>query len=441
MLIGAASRDITPPPGGQLSGYLYRVQPSVAVHDPLLVRALYLESDGERLLWLHADLIGWPGQAVREFRAWAAGRFGLLPRQIVLSATHTHAGPATIPLILCGDFDADYFRRLCRESQRAADEAIAQLEPVSLIVAEGHCGMAVDRRKTTTAHTDPRIGILGWKRPDGTYAAVLANYAMHNVALSHHNRAVSADVAGAAARRLAQDLSGSPTVLFTAGAGANLNPPHSGTDFAQVQALGATLAKAVVDALQSAQPAGSSALATAHTTLALELQHFDTAKVAAVARQACAAVPDDGTYERRRYREAVEIWRRKMLDCGSPDSVELELHLIRLGNVDLLCTSAEIFSRFADDLRDETAGPLYVVGYANGLIGYVAPAEAYDEGGYEVDSAFIFYGGKPLVRGAYEHVRNAAVALILTPPEPPAAPASPTAAEATALPRDATEIS
>ena len=438
MRIGAAARDITPPPGGHLSGYLYRVQPSVGVHDELLVRALYLESEGERLLWLHADLIGWPSQAVREFRAWAAGRFGLLPRQIVLSATHTHAGPATIPLILCGDFDAGYFQRLCRECQRAADEAIAQLGPVSLVVAEGHCGLAVDRRRTATAHTDPRIGILGWQRPNGTYAAVLANYAMHNVALSHHNRSVSADVAGAAARRLAQDLSGSPTVLFTAGAGANLNPPHSGTDFAQVNAWGALLAKVAVNALRSAQPAAPSALMTARTTLDLELQHFDAAKVSAVARQACAAMPDDGTYERRRYREAIEIWRRMMLDCGAPDSVELELHLIRLGDVDLLCTSAEIFSRFADDLRGDTARQVYVVGYADGLIGYVAPQEAYEEGGYEVDRAFIFYGGKPLVRGAYERARGAAVSLILSPPASPAAPAAPAAP---ALPPGATEIS
>jgi hypothetical protein len=195
------------------------------------------------------------------------------------------------------------------------------------------------------------------------------------------------------------------------------------------------LADAVIGALQGAKPAASNALVTARTTLALEFQHFDAAQVDAVAQNARAAVPDDETYEHRRYHEAVEIWRRKMRENASLDSIDLELEVIRLGNVDLLCANAEIFSRFADDLRNDTGRQVYVVGYANGLIGYVAPREAYDEGGYEVDSAFIFYGGKPLVRGAYERARDAAVSLIMSPPAASAPPTPP------AAPRDAMEIS
>ena len=112
MRIGSASCDITPAAGSELSGYLYRVQPSLGVHDALLARALYLESAGERLLWVHADLIGLVPQFIADFRGWAAERLGLKPRQVVVSTTHTHAGPATVPLILCGELDEDYLRRL-----------------------------------------------------------------------------------------------------------------------------------------------------------------------------------------------------------------------------------------------------------------------------------------------------------------------------------------
>src|SRR5687768_4041091 len=105
MRIGCASCDITPEVGAELSGYLYRVQPSVGVHDALMARALYLESNGQRLLWVHADLIGLLQEFVADFRGWANERFGLAAHEVALSTTHTHAGPATVPLILCGAYD------------------------------------------------------------------------------------------------------------------------------------------------------------------------------------------------------------------------------------------------------------------------------------------------------------------------------------------------
>ena len=57
--------------------------------------------------------------------------------------------------------------------------------------------------------------VLGFRRADGTYIALLANYAMHNVALGGENRAVSADMAGVAAAFLRSRLPGEPVVLMS----------------------------------------------------------------------------------------------------------------------------------------------------------------------------------------------------------------------------------
>ena len=43
---------ITPPVGVDLAGFAARQGPSIGVHDDLYARGLYLEADGERLLWL-----------------------------------------------------------------------------------------------------------------------------------------------------------------------------------------------------------------------------------------------------------------------------------------------------------------------------------------------------------------------------------------------------
>ena len=65
------------------------------------------------------------------------------------------------------------------------------------------------------------------------------------------------------------------------------------------------------------------------------------------------------------------------------------------------------------DLRRAAGRPVYVVGYANGVRGYLATAAAYAEGGYEVDAAHFFYGGFRYQAGALEHLLDEAVALVV----------------------------
>ena len=98
MKLGTAQIDITPQPGVELSGFAARVQPSTGVLDKLFAKALYIETEQTKLLWINCDLIGFDRGIVLEFRRWAHEKFGLSMHQVMLSATHTHAGPATIHL-------------------------------------------------------------------------------------------------------------------------------------------------------------------------------------------------------------------------------------------------------------------------------------------------------------------------------------------------------
>jgi len=77
-----------------------------------------------------------------------------------------------------------------------------------------------------------------------------------------------------------------------------------------------------------------------------------------------------------------------------------------------VCLGAEVFSRMADELRAAAGERLYVVGYANGDIGYLPTREAFDEGGYETHSAFCYYRGLPLDPAAFEIARDEAVEML-----------------------------
>lgn len=68
--------------------------------------------------------------------------------------------------------------------------------------------------------------------------------------------------------------------------------------------------------------------------------------------------------------------------------VECEIQVISLGPVTFLTWPGEIFCDFGLEIKHNSPfRPTYVIGYANGSIGYVPTPEAFQEGGYEAETA------------------------------------------------------
>ena len=89
--------------------------------------------------------------------------------------------------------------------------------------------------------------------------------------------------------------------------------------------------------------------------------------------------------------------------------MSVDLHGIRLGNVALIGSPLEPFSKIGARVR--AASPLPVVqfaGYSNGWQGYVPVADAYAEGGYETEWA------TPYAPTAAETLEKEALALLKT---------------------------
>ena len=415
MKVGASQVDITPHPGVELSGFAARVQPSTGVLDPLFARALYLAEGSERVLWVHCDLIGFDRAIVLEFRDWAWERFGLAAGQVMLSATHTHSGPCTINLHECGSYDSAYVKLLQGRMREAAQAALGQTEECEVIATEGHLDLAVDRRQQASKHTDPRVAALAFRRSNGAFKAVVVNYPMHPVALGSSNRQISADMPGQAALRLSRLLTGQPIVLVTNGACGNLNPPAENVPFTQIEAWGGQIADAVAARLAQAPPVSRPLFRVAARVFPLPLDAIDVAGIEAFARKALLDKKSLAEWGDK-YRRAVKQWRSNLVVAAQAGRVidyrDAELFALRLGDVILLGANAEVFSEFTDWLRVGTDQKVYVVGYANGDMGYLPTQAAYAEGGYEVDVAHLFYGGFRPKPGGLELLAREAKALL-----------------------------
>ncbi len=412
--IGIAQVEITPERSIELSGFALRQQPSAGVLDPLFVRALRVQSAGVEFLWLHCDLLAVDEALVARFRRWARDKFGLEPAQVLLTATHTHSGPATVPLRAAGAPDVRYLEQLDEKLRSAAEMARMRSEECTLVSVEETFSLAVHRRGPATAHVDPRVAALGFKRRDGTFAAVVVNYAIHPVALGHSNRAVSADLPGAVALALSRQLPGQPVVLFANGACGNLNPPGENVAWTRVQEWGNQFAALLAPALQRARPVPAT-LRLARRLVPLPLEYLDRAALDAAVAATLATVPDEGFG--RRVRECVHGWgddlRRELAEGRAAHRRDAELHLVQIGDCVLAGVNAEVFSVFTDWLRRDTGlAKVYTLGYANGDMGYLCTRPAYAEGGYEVDMAHIFYGGYRFRIGALEQLADEAVAAI-----------------------------
>ncbi len=91
-------------------------------------------------------------------------------------------------------------------------------------------------------------------------------------------------------------------------------------------------------------------------------------------------------------------WARDvMAEYGRSDRQRtrpLEIHALRIGDALLIGTPGETFAEIG--LAIKAASPVrntFAVAYANGNVGYIPTAKAFDEGGYEVESAHKFYYG------------------------------------------------
>jgi neutral/alkaline ceramidase-like enzyme len=415
MLVGSSQVNITPELGSELSGFAARKQPSVGVLDPLFAKAIYLADGDQQVLWIHCDLVELDREIVMKFRRWAHQNLRLNENEVTISATHTHSGPCTVRLREAGTYDAAYVSVLQSNLQQVAQRAMTATEECHIVAVEGRIGLAHDRRKTLSAHTDPRVASVGFRRTDGTFVAALINYAMHPVALGATNRYISADIPGRVAQCVARQLPGKPVVLVTNGASGNLNPPAENVSYDQIARWGEEIAGQVSPLLIQATPLANAKLSVASRIIPLPLDALSPEEIKAALEKALLS-PKPLAEWGETYHRAVHAWGKTMTTAVQSGDAwqhsDAELFLISLGDVLFLCLNGEIFSQFADWLRDAAGARVYVVGYANGGLGYLPTLAAYAEGGYEVEVAHLFQGRFRVKSGGLEFLAGEAIELI-----------------------------
>jgi hypothetical protein len=419
LLAGAAVIDITPPIGGLMDGYGGRTQGSHDVRGRLFGRALVLDDGTTKLALITTDLLGVHPEWVDRVRSRVTELTGIPRNNVLVSATHNHAGPAGLRGGMFARLDEQLADRLVRRLLSAFSAAYRNRRPAGLLVGNATVDTVSMNRRDPDGPTDPIMRVLLLDGERGPIATAI-NFACHATVLSGANLVLSSEFPGAACSFLSRHWMG--PCLYLNGACGDVNPTWIRQDFESVERVGQIIggqALRIIGELQTLGPGQRAhnirwdefpekpvpgrivepSLKAVRREIDLPLRKFATDEdYAARIEQLRAKVEGlpDASKERRAVMAQLTraenerwaaAWARRQPEKAAQRT---QIQALRLGDgLAVLALPGEFFVETAASIR-EASGicDLLVACYANDYIGYVIPPHAYDEGGYESGITF-----------------------------------------------------
>src|SRR6266542_111998 len=158
MQVGTAAVDITPPVGSFVKGQ-FQDRFAQLVHDPLYARAMVLDDGATTVALVACDLAVLANDTVAAIRSLVAAQSDLRPENVMVTATHTHTGPAMIEG-LARPADTEYVSLVARDVAGVIAAASRAKRPATLGVGSGWEPSASHNRRWVmsdgTSRTHPR---------------------------------------------------------------------------------------------------------------------------------------------------------------------------------------------------------------------------------------------------------------------------------------------
>lgn len=416
--VGVASVDITPPQGTPLAGY-YHARGADGVLDPLLSKALVIESNGMCVALVTLDIISVTREITDQARQQIEQAVGIPGDHVMISATHAHTGPQLTRRDRRGNslggsqpLAVEYTEKLPTWIAQTVQAAHQQLAPVRVRAAWGQCeGLAFNRRYfmrdgsvgwnpgknnphivLPAGPTDPQLTVLYVEQPDARGPAqgiaTYVNFAMHTDTTGGSK--ISADWPGALSRILQEYHGPHHTSLLGNGASGNVNHLDFNWDWPQTgpfeqHRIGVILAASVLQAYKDLQPVPTGPLQAKREIVELALPDIPPEEVAQ-ARQLVEATPDDRTAN---FLQLVEAYRAIDVANREGQPLRVEVQAIAWGQeVAWVALPGEVFVELGLAIKKRSPFPITcVVTLANENIGYIPDRRSYAEGNYEAVSA------------------------------------------------------
>lgn len=411
---GMARLDVTPPLRLPLSGFGGRAKATTGILDPLHATALVLENAERSVALISADVLSLDAEQAAEIRTRASEATGIPAGNILVHATHTHAGPLSCSMLGFGRRDPRYESVLIERTGDAVRLAKERMQPVELAFGVHEVQAGINRRllRNGTVHLAPnpdgprddRVMTLAFlPRGEGRRVPIglVVWTAVHPVVLGSENSLISRDFPGVTVDTIERALPGA-TCLYLTGPCGNIRPNFPG-DTSRLEgmfAVGRRVAGAALCGFSAARRTLDPSLRVVQSHVQVPLLPLPPInEVRSLWESRRAALATTGLLESdwsafdSQYAWAAKALAALRKDAGAPlpqTHLNVELQVLRIGEVTLAAMPFEVFVEYQAGL-DRTQRDAFIVGFANGNYGYLYTQEAFSAGGYEVDRAFYLY--------------------------------------------------
>ncbi len=415
MEAGFAEIDITPPLGTLKIGWK-KVIVGEKVIDPLFARIAVFDAAFSQTGFIQLDLLSVRWTMVNHIRELIQDRYGFPGENIMISATHNHAGPAVSNT---GDVPRDetYTSDLIEKCISAFGEALNNREQCRIGLGSGiETGLAFNRRMImrdgtvkTQQHmspealclegpADPAVGLLAVKNTNGDILGCMVNFTCHP---THHGgeEVFSAGYPGVMASVMKER--GCPVTLYMNGASGNIIHHDFMNRIAySKETVGGRLADRVTILLSELDWQQELSISSAVQTLHLPYREVTAEEKDGTVRGAQRFV-DTAIYEREIPGVCEKIKQRQ--------SNPAEIQVVNMGEHVWVAIPAEYFVEHGLRIKEEVFPKrAWIVGQANGMVGYVPTREAFRRGGYETT----FCGSSRLSPEAGDMLADGAIGLV-----------------------------
>ncbi len=373
------------------------------VSHPLMMQLLLIEdAQFNKVLMVAADLFGFDSEIVKLIGR-AAAPWGIPPEAIILNASHTHYAPGTLLQLssLMGPFYGDYAGQVAQEIVRRLPDLYQRLEECHIYQGKTETCIGVNRRRKE------KDRVVFGPNPSGAYdkitpivsvefakskrRALLISHGCHPTGLGRATR-ISSDFPGYL-RDTLYEAGVADIVLFLQGPGGSAK--ESAIDNGEVRFCshkkdvirnGRLLADQICVSLGRAlRPVSGTIFSRCHQ-IALPLQ----------------STPDLGSLEKvvadQNVDPLIRSWANhlsaKYNDGFWPKKMNLALQWISIGDQLVFITfPSEPTAELAQQIRALPSIPpnAFILGYTNGLNGYLPSDQMIAEGGYETELSHVVY--------------------------------------------------
>ncbi|MCA9016972.1 MAG: neutral/alkaline non-lysosomal ceramidase N-terminal domain-containing protein [Planctomycetaceae bacterium] len=389
--VGIAKVDITPDYPVLLSGYASRsTKPIDRVEQQLWARAIAIQSqDHQPQVLISVDNCGVSASVTKAVVANLKEQYSITPQNLVICSTHTHSAPMLTKVLsnlYIKDLTATEQAIIDRYTQdltllltKVAEAAIHDAEPSILEWGIGTATFAKNRRNVD-GPKDHDLPILQVKSLDGKSRAILVNYACHCTTLGGVPF-MSGDWAGCAVESIEADVPGCMAMVVI-GCGADQNPKVRGDDQGAARVNGKGIADGVRQRLK-----------TPLTSLSGELKS-DSKEITLVLDK----LPAEDEWKQRAQKTGITAYhaqknlKRLVQGQALTDKISYPVKSWVFGDdLAMVFLGGEVVVDYSLAIKQRHGAKLWVTSYANDVPCYIPSERVLQEGGYEGQSAMVWY--------------------------------------------------